>query len=314
MKEILSVLQQAKRIVVVSHQRPDGDTGGAALALTHWLDNATAFCVDKFPDSLRFLPGALDVSNNPETLKSADVIIICDAGDIAHANIEQFLDTGKKPVIINIDHHASNTQFGDYNLVDTQASSTTQVVYNLMKEGGVEMTKDIALCLLTGLFTDTGGFSNGATTAESLEIASELMQHGASIPAIYRETIGNKSLEVMKLWGTILKRLETSPERIAYTYVTLQDLNDCNLDHQAMEGLANYLSQIKNAEAVFVFTELEPQNIKVSMRTIHEHIDVSKLATKYGGGGHKKAAGFSFTADINNAFNHLAEDLKLILP
>lgn len=299
LEEAHNVLQNAQRVLIVAHQKPDGDTIGASLGLWHWLNahnkEAEVYCRSEVPDQFLFLPNADKIKKDPALFKQRwDVVIVCDSGDLQYAGVhEHVANLPEGTVLINIDHHASNQNFGHYNLVDPTASSTAEVVFYFFREIGFEINKEIAKCLLTGVFTDTGGFSNAATNERALYMAAEFSAKGASLPDVYRATVSNKNLEVMKLWGKVLSRLRQNEFGIAHTYVLKTDLYKGGLNEEAVAGLSNYLSHLKDAKAVFVIFERDDGLIKVSMRTFRDDVDLSKLALAVGGGGHKKASGFT---------------------
>lgn len=293
----LLAMQNADRILLVAHQKPDGDTSGSTFALQSWLQSqgktAQVFCKDPLAEQYHFLPGSSELITNPDVFKELwDLYIVCDSGDLVYAGVDAFLSIDNHEVI-NFDHHTSNTLFGTINLVDDKASSTAEMVYRFFTHHQIEMNREMAICLMTGVFTDTGGFSNAATNESALEMASHFMKKGISLPDIYRSTIGNKSMEVMKLWGKIMSRLRVNKEGIAYTYVLQQDLLESGLPEDSVEGVSNYLSQLNDARAVIVLSERKDGHVKVSMRTYHNDVDLAKLASSVGGGGHKKAAGFT---------------------
>ena len=308
------LIDSAERILIVAHQKPDGDTSGSSLALRLWLHSlqkeAEVFCITPLSDQFLYMPGADTVKNDPEIFQQHwDLMIVCDSGDLKYAGVDKLVkQLPKKPKILNFDHHRSNVLFGDTNLVDIAASSTAEVVYRFLTEVGVDISKEMSICLLTAIFTDTGGFSNAATNKEALEMASVFVKKGASISDIHRATVRNKQIEVMKLWGKVMSRLNRSKYGIAYTYILKEDLQDSNLSDEAIDGLSNYLSHIKDAKAVFVLSEREGGIIKVSMRTYRDDIDLAQLAFALGGGGHKKAAGFTFSGRLSVAL----EKVKVI--
>jgi phosphoesterase RecJ-like protein len=222
-----------------------------------------------------------------------DIVITCDSGDLEYAGIHEHMkNLAKHAKLMNFDHHSSNKFFGDWNLVDFSASSTAEVVYRFFQENEVPISQEMAVCLMTGVFTDTGGFSNAATNHRALQMAAEFVERGASIPSIHRATIANKNINTMKLWGKIFSRLRETEDGIAVTYVFKKDLDESGLDTDAIDGMSNYLSQIRDAKAIMVFSEREGGYVKASMRTYRDDIDLAKLAEAAGGGGHKKAAGF----------------------
>lgn len=305
-QEIFEALRPARRILIVSHQRPDGDTLGSALALWHWLNalgkEVVVYCKNSVSDQFLFLSHANSFTSDPKIFtKTFDAIIICDSGDLKYAGVDvEISKMAIRPLLINIDHHASNVYFADLNIVDPQASSTAEMVDRFFEANNIPLTKEIASCLLTAVYTDTGGFTNAATNQRSLEMAARFVAAGASIGHVHQATMVNKDLKTMGLWGLVLSRLVQTPSKIVYTYLDQQDLGDEGISHDAMEGLANYLSQVQDARAVLVFLDRGDAMIKCSLRTIHDDIDLAAFAKMMGGGGHKKAAGFTAPGSLKD--------------
>ncbi|OGY88056.1 MAG: hypothetical protein A2233_04650 [Candidatus Kerfeldbacteria bacterium RIFOXYA2_FULL_38_24] len=308
-QNILTEITASQHVMLVTHQNPDGDAVGSTLAMAHFLENMqkpyTCFCVDAPPKSLAFLPGVLNISNNPDhwlaTRAKFDLLIALDAGDLKHAGITDYLVKLKhKFKIINIDHHVTNKNFGHHNLVDPTASSACEIVHEFLSAINA-LNKKIADCLLTGLITDTGGFTNLATNASAIGIASKLLLQGANLPKITTHTLQNRSVFSLRLWGRALERLQTSPSGMVVTVITQKDLTDCHATEEDVSGVANFLNSLdeqKDARAILVLTEQNNNKVKGSLRTTHPLMDVAKFATILGGGGHKKAAGFTLSAKL----------------
>jgi phosphoesterase RecJ-like protein len=239
-------LADAQFIIIVPHQNPDGDALGSATAmLEHLLEKgkeAHIFCVTPIKvERWEFLRHAERVSSDPKLIQnpSVDTIIVLDSGDLRYAGIADLI-AGHKATIINIDHHATNEHFGHYNLVLPTASSTTEVLYNFFKHGQASINKPMATSLLTGLITDTDSFTNAATSADMMQAASDLVRHGGNLNTVTGSTIKNKSVAALRLWGTVLSRLQKNDAlSLAYTYITQQDLKDHNLTDTESEGIAN---------------------------------------------------------------------------
>lgn len=306
-ENIFTAIAQAKHILLVMHKDPDGDTVGASLALAHYLDEIKKpfriFC-QEVPAAFYFLPSAaalLRAVTGDLTNAAFDLVIILDTSDLKRSGLQEYVTrTTPEPTIINIDHHATNNLYGHYNLVDAAASSTCEIVHGLLKSQNAH-NKNIATCLLTGLLTDTGGFTNLATTASSLATAAQLLAYGVNLYQLTSKTINNQRLDALKLWGRALERLQPTTSGLAVTLITQQDLRECAVGEEAAEGISNFLNSLDaqtDAPAVLVLTELADGSIKGSLRTTHPLIDVSKLAILLGGGGHKKAAGFCINGCI----------------
>ncbi len=310
-KKISILINQASSILLISHQNPDGDALGSLCFFINYLEsidkNYFAFCLGKISSSFGFLDGIEKISSDFSKVKLSnyDLIIILDAGDFRQIGLEKqfndllnFRKEGKIswPVIVNIDHHLTNEYFGDFNLVDKDASSTSEIIYENFKDV-FRINRDTATALLLGIFTDTSHFSNPATTSASLEIASSLLKKGARLNLIAANVLKNKSFFSLKLWGKIFSELIRNKRLdLIIALISYKDFSDNEFNEEAVEGLTNFLNCL-DARAVIVLREREGE-IKGSLRTTSDSIDLSKLAKLFGGGGHKKAAGFTIKGSL----------------
>ena len=302
---IFEKLLSARRPLLVSHRKPDGDTLGGMMAVYNWLRDqgreAYAFCVDAPSSAYSYFPRIREMQKNPEVFndEAVDMICVFDAGDLQYAGIDAYVaGMAKRPFIANFDHHVTNTSFGDANLVVTDASSTAEVVHAFFIANDVEVTQAMATCLMTGLLTDTSNFTNPATTVKSLEIASDLLLKGVSMRDITRRLMRNKPVAALKLWGRALERLRWDAARkVATTALLRKDFEEHPIDDEHLEGLSNFLNHVLKADVVLVLKETTDGKVKGSYRSATD-VDVAELAKAYGGGGHKKAAGFTVAGAI----------------
>jgi nanoRNase/pAp phosphatase (c-di-AMP/oligoRNAs hydrolase) len=231
--------------------------------------------------------------------KRYDLIVVVDTADLAllgsmyREHVDLFSDTP----ILNIDHHISNTRYGQLQLIDPTAASATEVLYAWFKQNNEwreRISADMATLLLTGLITDTRSFQNPNTTPRSLEIAAELLERGARQQEIIQHIYKTKPLSTLKVWGRALNRIQIDPSaRIVWSTVSREDLQEMDADSRETHGILDELiSTIPDADVHVLFTEVEDGGLKASMRS-SAAIDVSRLAGEtYGGGGHSRAAGF----------------------
>lgn len=305
-KQIETAVAEAQNIVTVSHRKPDGDTLGGSLGFYNYLKTlgkkVTAFCIDKPASMYSFMPGIFEVTNNTGVFKNADSICVFDASDLRFVAIQEIVDSlNPRPKIINIDHHATNERFGDINLVITDACSTTEALYRYLKQAGFGMTKEVATCLLTGIITDTSRFYNPATSREAFKAAGELIRAGANINQVTQALERNKTLDALRVWGIAFDRLTVNPETgLAVTVLRHEDIGDDEVTQESVEGLSNFLSGVLNVKGVMVLKSTKDGQVKGSLRTTRDDIDVSALAKQFGGGGHKKAAGFMIKGEIKD--------------
>lgn len=304
--KIQEEISKANDILVIAHQNPDGDAVGSIIGMGHYLRQQhkthVLFCLTEVPDYLRFIKGADTIQHGVDILrqKEYDLVILLDSGDLAYAGVAEHFRTLKGlPIVINIDHHPTNQRYGHVNLVDPTASSTAEIMYHFLDYHRIPLDKETATALLTGIMTDTGSFTNMATTPSSMEVSSRLMARGARVKDINANTMRNKSLNQLQLWGRALSRLKLNTDTgIVTTVLTQRDFQELKMDEDSSEGISNFLNSVGEAKAVIVLREKSDGTIKASLRTTHPDVDVSKLAKYFGGGGHKKAAGFTIKGKL----------------
>ena len=307
-QNIAQVLNKQSSFLLVGHRSPDADALGAILSLSYFLNNQNKkvgiFTEAPITTQLNFLPGFESVKSDPAIFNDRwEVVIVLDSADLAYAGIDQLLPSGS--IIINIDHHVSNVNFGNINLVDNQASSTCEILYNFFNYLGWVIDKKVATLLLAGLMLDTGGLSNSAASAESIRVAGELFNLGARLRQVVEMGAKNKSIDGLKLWGLVLSRLKINHRLdLAYTYVKDDDIKKFNINKEEVGGLANFLNVIGGV-SIMMLIHISPLEIKVSLRTTKNNIDVAKIAGYFGGGGHKKAAGFTAPWQIEEIDGYL---------
>ncbi|MEY4723303.1 MAG: hypothetical protein RLZZ324_816 [Candidatus Parcubacteria bacterium] len=299
-------ITHAKRVLIVSHPSPDGDTLGAACAMlafcrAHGIP-ADAWCKDEVPPQYAFMARTEEFGCDPAvfTREAHDVLCVFDAGDLRYAGIDALIPLmPERPRIINFDHHSTNEKFGDINVLDVTASSTAEVVYDFLGENDEEVSYEASVCLLTGILTDTGIFSNAATTWTSLGAASALLRRGAKIEEVAKHLMRNKPIAALRLWGTVLARLKhDAATGMASTALFRKEIAESGVEDEHVEGLSNFLNMFLDVKALLVLKELPNGLVKGSYRTIAPDVDVAALALAYGGGGHKKAAGFTIAGAI----------------
>jgi bifunctional oligoribonuclease and PAP phosphatase NrnA len=298
------LIKKCRNILLVAHIKPDSDTIGSVLALKEALSNTgkniVCFCNDKIPARFDFLPEAENIAGPDKILKGIknyDLIITLDCANITLAGISNLPLQHKVP-IINIDHHQDSSYFGRINIIKANASSTAEIIYDFLEKTKLPISKNSATCLLTGIFGDTDSFKNPNTTDKTLIITSNLLNLGANLKQITKFTFQDKSLSTLKLWGEVLARIRKHEKlNMISTVATIEDLKKNKSLYEDLEGIANFLNSIPEAKASMVLTEREGE-IKGSLRTLKKGVDISKLAHILGGGGHKKAAGFTIPGKI----------------
>lgn len=303
--EIHAQLMRARRIALIPSRRPDGDAAGSATALAAFLaregKDFVLFSLDPLPAYLEYLPFAERFVNNADALSAPqpiDIAVTFDSASLERAGLDEAPLPHPRPTVINIDHHRTNTYFGDLNVVREHAASTTELLYEYFRTLNIRIDGDIATSLLTGILTDTGHFAYANTTLATLSTASDLLRKGGNLRAITFHTLRNKKFETLRLWGRALSRLVWNENlNTVSTVITEQDIEECHAEPGSTEGIANFLNSLEGVRAVLVLTEEGPI-LKGSFRTTRDDVDVSQLAKALGGGGHRKASGFSVEASL----------------
>ena len=311
-----TLIRSAKKIVIISHKGPDGDTIGANLALhlalKHQLHKqVVSACADRPPSNTHFLPEVSEIVPDFD-LKWADLIIAVDCGA---AYMMKFNETKPEifsghPPLLNIDHHASNENFGKVNLVDSTCAAACQIIYRFLNFCELKIDRKIATCLLNGLYFDTGSFMHSNTTPEVLEIASSLLWKGADFKTIARHQFHTMSISQLKIYGKILERAHLNSKTMVISALTSADFRATGTSSHDASGSIDYLNSIPDSEFCCLLYEDNKGLLKGSFRSRADDIDLSRLAGLFGGGGHKKAAGFSMPGRLLETDKHIKINKK----
>jgi phosphoesterase RecJ-like protein len=306
----------ATDVLIVMHQNPDGDTLGTSMAMFEYINtlknkNITVFCLTDIPKNLNFLPHIHVITQDKKVLTNKyDIAIMLDISKLDYAGAEDLLQN-KPKYIVNIDHHKTNQYYGDLNMIDENASATAEVLYHFFKFNNLDLSPKQATSLLTGLITDTDNFTNLGTTTTAVMIAGELIRLGANLKNINTKTVKNKTVNSLKLWGVALSRLTKHQTMdLAHTHLTQADFKEHETDEDEADGISNFLNNLEEAKIALVLKETKDGKIKGSLRTTHNDIDVSKIAQSLGGGGHKKAAGFTTTGTVDEILERISRVYK----
>ncbi len=299
-----SLLSEASRLIIVCHANPDGDAVGALLGMGMLLEqaypHATVYhlCHDPVPPMLAFLPRSGSV-HHALTLQLGDAVVVVDS---AEPKLTQFHEThpeifNRSVPCINIDHHPSNLNFGTVNLVDPEAASACEIVAEFASVLGWRLTPDIATCLLTGIYTDTGGLLHSNVTAQVYRTVAELLRAGARQRDIVKSVFRTAKLSTLKLWGRVLEKISLTREGGAVSAVTKGDFAATGADASDLTGAIDYLNAVPGMRFSMILSERDGK-VKGSIRTLRDDVDVATMAGKFDGGGHRKAAGFSLPGKL----------------
>ena len=314
--EMIDVLKKASMVALFSHVSPDGDCVGSMLALGLTLEKigkkVYIYNPDPIPDYLRFLPGSARINHElPNPLPG--VLLFVDCTDIQRVNLSMS-QIPRECIVFNIDHHISNQRFGDFNLIEPQASASAEVVYNFIKEMGSNIDQDIAVNLYTAIVTDSGCFQYGSTTAQTHRLTAELLDLGLDLPMIHHNIFDQKSLAQIKLLQCALSSLEVRDNgQLAVMHLSTEDFIKSGAKQELSEGLVNHARSIAGVEVAVLLKETGPCEIKVGLRS-NLWLNVNEIAARFGGGGHKRAAGCTLKMPLLEArqiiIKAIAEDLR----
>jgi phosphoesterase RecJ-like protein len=203
-----------------------------------------------------------------------------------------------KKQIVNIDHHPTNKKFGEINIVDEKVACATEILYDFFEFIKAKITPNTATYLLTGIYNDTGSFMHSNTSLSSYKIAAKLVEAGAALPKIVKHMFKTQSIEQLRLWGKVLSNARMNKKGALVSKVTNDDFIETNSSPSDLMGVINYLNSVSQSNMSILLSEDMKGHVKGSMRTAKDNMDVASLCEKLGGGGHKKAAGFTIPGKI----------------
>jgi len=311
LKELIDLINKADSIAVLTHYSLDGDALGSSLGIALALDyigkKVTVFIGEPIPRSLEFLPGQNLIS--PDCDKTFDLAISLDNSDLKRlgSRADIYARAKKK---INIDHHTTNSMEADGLWIDQKASATGEMVYKLIKAMGIPISKDIAVCLYTAIITDTGGFRFSNTTPESHIISAELIKCGIPFARIAKKVFDIVSHSKMSLLKKTIQNLTLFYEgKVAVSWLLYDDIHPLNAQSDDYEGLVNVGVNLEGVEVSLFIREEEPGRFKGSLRA-NDYVDVAKIAGKFSGGGHKRAAGFTYEGKLDEIIRLVLDEIN----
>ena len=317
--EVLNLFGQYQHFALSTHLNPDGDALGSELALYSVLKEfgkrVHMFNSDPTPNNYHFLPFHQHIKSPAEVRNvysnvTPEVLVVLDAGSLSRIGDKLARQLQPTEFVVNIDHHDTASPFGDLNLVETQASSTSEIIYRLIQSSGLKMGKDRALCLYTGLMFDTGCFRYSNATSVAHRMAADLIEEGVSVDQVYRHVYDTTPKARLHLLRDVLQTLETSADgKIAWLKVTQKTLKQNNSNFNHLEGFVNYIRAIDSVEVAIIASELQNGFTKFSLRS-KTWIDVGQICDLYGGGGHQKAAGCLIEEPMDNALDQLVATIQ----
>ncbi len=310
--DIIDAINRYDSFLITSHVRLDGDALGSELALYQMLTRmgkeALVYNQDKTPEIYSFLPDSDKIVQKLPVLENYDAVIILDCSELDRIGDESSR-VGNMKLIINIDHHISNRNFGNIAFTDPHASSAAEMLYRLITEMDADITKDMANNLYAAILTDTGGFCYGNTSRDTLIAAGNLVEKGADPQWISENVYENNPLCKIKLLARILQTLAFDWDgKVGYMVVTRNDLEESGACHEHTEGFVDIPRSIRGVEISILFSELSENQFKLSLRSKGK-INVARVASSFGGGGHINAAACQISGDFKTV---LYQILKVI--
>jgi len=315
LEAVVAALREARSIALASHINPDGDSVGSLLGLAAVLRETgrqVSPCIPepgKYPPQYDFLPEK-ELLVDPEELEGGmELFVALDCSNPERLGpLQKIAESAGK--LLNIDHHEDNQVYADINLVDAEASSTSELVFRIIAAAGWPLRPHVATCLYTGLVTDTGRFQHRNTSPQTFAMATELAAAGADIFKVVKEVYDSQSLSYMRLLGRALQRIEVMEDLgFAYSYITQQDLADTGAVLPETEDLIDYLRSVRGTRVVALFKELIDGKVRVSLRS-RDGLEVGPIARAFGGGGHAMAAGYTADSDIAGSIAGLVDELR----
>ena len=308
------IIKNSKKILLLSHVNPDGDTLGSMCAmysmiLKRFKKKVDMSVVSAIPFNYTFLPNIDLAQRYFDQSLVYDLVITLDVASIERVrDAKIFFDRGK--CTVNIDHHKTNPKYGDYQIIEPESSSCGEVLYNYFKKNKWEITPDAAISLYTAIMTDTGNFRFENTNPNSFRAVAELVELGANPNKLYKLCYESKTKNLVMFQNYCVNKAEfLNDNKIVYTTVYKKDLEKFSAGDDYTDGIAETLRAIDTTEVSFVVKEVEAKLTKVSMRS--KKIDVARICEQFGGGGHTYAAGCTIKASVKDSIDKLLREIKL---
>ena len=304
-KSVLNTIRRHRKFLVTTHHNPDADAVSSALSMAMFLKSSGkqvhVLNEDACPEWLKFLPGTA-MFKKASDVKKADheVAIVLDCGDLERAGgVKKFIQAGKP--LVNIDHHVTNDSFGSVNVVQSKASSTCEMVFDLLKEARYPLNKNLAILLYAGIMTDTGSFRYENTSAHTHAVVEKLMAFKFSAVRMYDRLYPGMPVADMKMFIDVIHKAQLlDGNRVYCVSLSKKVVARFSKSFDLKEKLFTFLRSVEGIEVVVILTELNPKEVRVNLRSQND-FDVAALAQKFDGGGHKKAAGCKIYEPLSQA-------------
>lgn len=313
-EEIKNILDESDNIYIVGHKNPDGDCIGSTyslcLALKKYGKNAKVI-MPSFSDSFDFLPNINTAVSNVQE-ESYDLLFALDCSNPERLAITDE-DYNKAKKVVMIDHHEISAPFGDARCIDSTRPAAAEIIYNFIEYLNIDIDKEIATYIYTGLMTDTGSFNYESTKPSTLVIASKLLEKGIEFAYICKRLNDTVKESKLKLLAKTIDNMEVFYNgKLRYSFVDYETIKSLGLTDEETEGMSNQLRKVDGTEVAIYVREKEDGTFKVSMRSV-EYVDVSEIAIKFDGGGHKRAAGYTIIGNLQEEKEKLIDLVGVML-
>ncbi len=311
--KILEEIKKAETIVISAHESPDGDALGSCMAMKLILEQMgkkPTVIIPEYSRLFKFLPKIEEVKKDSE-VEIYDLAISLDCANLSRLVGKEYFEKAKRTIVI--DHHGSNNMYGDLNYVNPASPSCCEILAVIIEYFGINITKDIGTCIMTGIITDTGGFRHKSTNAETFEFAAELLRKGVDISGIYKKTLRTNTTANFLLTKKVMDRMEVLEDgKVTYTYITLEDEKEVKAEPGDHEGLVEIGRDIEGVEVSIFVRQTEENTYKISLRS-GEYVNVSDVCLMFGGGGHPRAAGATIQGTLEEVKERILKEVEKAL-
>lgn len=310
---ILEEIKQANSIIILTHETPDGDAIGSSLAMLlalKTLGKKSDVIIKEYPRTFEFLPGANEVKKETE-IQNYDLAISLDCADLKRLSGKEYFEEAKKGIVI--DHHGSNTMYGDINFVNPVSPACCEILAGMFEYFDINIDTNIGTAILTGIITDTGGFKYSSVTPETFEFTAELLRKGVNVSEIYKRVLETKTKSNFELMKRTMNRLELLEDgKVAFTYMTLQDEEEVNAEIGDHEGIVENGRSIEGIQISVFIRQKDENSYKISMRS-NGNINVSDICYIFGGGGHPNAAGALIQGNVEQVKEKIMKEIRKVI-
>ena len=312
--EILEEIKKADKIVILTHETPDGDAIGSSLGLKIALEKLgknADLIMTSFARTFEFLPKVNEIKNNSE-IEQYDLAISLDCASFKRLDNREYFEKAKKTIVI--DHHGSNNMYGDINYVNPVAPACSEILLAILSYYEIDIDDKIGTCLMTGIITDTGGFQYQTTNADTFEYAAEMLRRGVDIAEICKKTLQTKTKANFELQKRVMDRMELLENgKVAFSYINKKDMEEVRAEEGDHEGLVNIGRNIEGVEvSIFIRQNDEENAYKASLRS-GNYVNVSDVCLMFGGGGHPRAAGALIQGDVEQVKEKILKEVRKYL-